>query len=159
MYYELETLEFKKVLDKIKALASLDRTKAYIDLIKPSNELNIIQEMLDETSLMRDFIVKYGELPFGLKEDVFKYIEMAKKGGTLAINEINYINELIKTTKNIKRTKTNLSNQFDFSNLVKYIDTLVDLDSLNKEIDRCILPDLTLSDNASLDLVRIRRQI
>ena len=99
MYYELETLEFNKVLSKIKGLSSLDRTKAYIEEIKPSNELNIIQEALDETSLMRDFIVKFGELPFGLKEDVFKYIEVAKKGGTLSINEINLINELVKTTK------------------------------------------------------------
>ena len=159
MYYELETLEFKKVLDKIKVLSSLDRTKALIDEIKPLNDLNLIQNMLDETSLMRDFIIKFGELPFGLKEDVFKYVEVSKKGGTLSISEINLINELIKTTKSIKRTKTNLSNQFDFGPLTKYIDSLIELDNLNKEIDRCIQLDLTISDNASLDLVRIRRQI
>lgn len=84
---------------------------------------------------------------------------MAKKGGILSIREINLVNELIKTAKNIKRTKTNLSNQFSFNKLTKYIDTLIDLPDLSKEIDRCILPDLTISDNASIDLVRIRRQI
>nr|MCR5307582.1 endonuclease MutS2 [bacterium] len=49
--------------------------------------------------------------------------------------------------------------QFSFTYLTKYIDSLLEFSDLNKEIDRCILDDLTISDNASMDLVRIRRQI
>ena len=159
MYYELETLEFNKILEKVKDYSHLSRSKELIDNIKPINDIDLIKIMLDETDEMRDFIVKFGELPFGSSEDVFKPVQMAKKGGILDIHEINLVNELIKTAKNIKKTKTNLSNQFNFINLSKYIDTLIDLPDLNKEIERCILPDLTISDNASIDLVRIRRQI
>ncbi|MBP5444568.1 MAG: endonuclease MutS2 [Acholeplasmatales bacterium] len=159
MYFELETLEFNKILDKIVAYANLDRTVSYIKDIKPINDLDLINELLDETDEMRNFIVKFGNLPFGDRKDVFSFINLAKKGGTLSISEIYLINELIKTSKNIKKTKTNLQNQFSFVKLTKYIDTLVELNDLNKEIDRCILPDLTISDNASIDLVRIRRGI
>ena len=159
MYFELETLEFNKILDRIKAFSNLDRTKELISNIKPSNDIDVINELLDETSEMRDFIVKFGNFPFGDSRDVFNYINLAKKGGSLSIDEIYLINELIKTSKNIKKTKSNLSNQFNFVKLTKYIDSLVELNDLNKEIDRCILPDLTISDNASIDLVRIRRSI
>lgn len=159
MYYELETLEFNKIINKVKEFASLNRSKELLDEIKPINDIDLINSMLDETDEMRNFIIKFGEFPFGSSEDVFNIVMMAKKGGILSIREINLVNELIKTAKNIKRTKTNLSNQFSFNKLTKYIDTLIDLPDLSKEIDRCILPDLTISDNASIDLVRIRRQI
>ena len=159
MYYELETLEFNKIINKIKEFTSLNRSKELLDEIKPINDIDLINTMLDETDEMRNFIIKFGEFPFGSSEDVFNAILMAKKGGILSIREISLVNELIKTSKNIKRTKTNLSNQFSFNKLTKYIDTLIDLPDLNKEIERCILPDLTISDNASIDLVRIRRQI
>lgn len=159
MYYEVETLEFNKIINKIKEFTSLNRSKELLDEIKPINDIDLINSMLDETDEMRNFIVKFGDLPFGSSEDVFSAVKMAQKGGILSIREINLVNELIKTSKNIKRTKTNLSNQFSFNKLTKYIDTLIDLPDLNKEIERCILPDLTISDNASIDLVRIRRQI
>ncbi|MCR5462291.1 MAG: endonuclease MutS2 [bacterium] len=159
MYYEVETLEFNKIINKIKEFTSLNRSKELLDDIKPINDIDLINSMLDETDEMRNFIVKFGEFPFGSSEDVLSAIKMAQKGGILSVYEINLVNELIKTSKNIKRTKTNLSNQFSFNKLTKYIDTLIDLPDLNKEIDRCILPDLTISDNASIDLVRIRRQI
>ena len=159
MYFELETLEFNKVLDKIIHFSALDRTKDFISNIKPINDLELINTMLEETDEMRNFIVKFGNFPFGLKEDVFPYINLAKKGGTLQIKEIYLVNELIKTSKNIKKTKTNLSNQFKFNYLSNYIDSLLEFNDLNKEIDRCILDDLTISDNASIDLLRIRKQI
>ena len=117
MYFELETLEFNKVLDKIIHFSSLDRTKELISNIKPTNDIDLINIMLEETDEMRNFVVKFGNFPFGLKEDVFPYINLAKKGGTLDIKEIYLVNELIKTSKNIKKTKSNLSNQFKFNYL------------------------------------------
>ena len=159
MYFELETLEFKKILDEITKYSNLDRSKELIRNIKPTNDILLINMLLDETDEMRNFIIKFGELPFGSNKDIYKYILTAKKGGSLSIEEISLINELIKTVKNIKKTKTNLQNQFKFNFLNKYIDSLVDLENLGKEIDRIISPDLTINDNASLDLAKIRRQI
>ena len=84
MYYELETLEFNKILDKITKYANLDRSISFIGNIKPINDIDLINEMLDETDEMRNFIIKFGNLPFGYKEDVTNYINMAKKGGILS---------------------------------------------------------------------------
>lgn len=159
MYYELETLEFNKILDRITSFSYLDRSIDLIKNIKPINDIETINLWLDETDEMRNFIVKFGDLPFGLKEDCFNYISTASKGGTLSIKEIHLVNELVKMGRNIKKTKTNLSNQFKFTYLSYYIDKISELNELSKEIDRCILDDLTVSDNASSDLLRIRREI
>ncbi len=159
MYYELETLEFNKILDEITKYSALDRSIDFIKDIKPTNDISLINSMLDETDEMRNFIIKFGLLPFGSREDVTNFINMAKKGGILSIKEIYLVNELIKTSKNIKKTKASLSNQFSFNKLAFYIDNLVEVNDLNKEIDRCISDDLTINDNASIDLLRIRRQI
>lgn len=159
MYYELETLEFNKILDRITSFSYLDRSIDLIKNIKPINDIETISLWLDETDEMRNFIVKFGDLPFGLKEDTFNYISQASKGGTLSIREIHLVNELVKMGRNIKKTKTNLSNQFSFNYLSNYIDKISELNELSKEIDRCILDDLTISDNASSELLRIRREI
>lgn len=159
MYYEIKNLEFNKILDLISNKTNLDRTKDFIYKISPSNDLDLINIKLNETDEMRNFIVKFGNFPFGNNTDIYKFILTCQKGGSLSINEIYLINELIKTTKQIKKTKTNLSNQFTFNYLNKYIDSLIELDSLNKDIERIINSDLTINDNASLDLAKYRREI
>lgn len=159
MYYELETLEFNKILDKITSFSCLDRSNSLIKEIKPINNIEAINLLLNETDEMRNFIVKFGELPFGLRDDCYNYVNTCLKGGSLSIREIHLVNELVKMSKNIKRTKTNLSNQFKFEYIGGYIDQISELNDLNKEIDRCILDDLTVSDNASSELLKVRREI
>lgn len=66
MYYELETLEFNKIINKVKEFASLNRSKELLDEIKPINDIDLINSMLDETDEMRNFIIKFGEFPFDL---------------------------------------------------------------------------------------------
>lgn len=159
MYFETDTLEYKKILTKIMTYAHIERSKQNIMEIIPYNDFDSVKELLEETEEMRKLIVSFGELPYGSGKDILPYIKLCEKGGCLEGINIRDIIDFIKTTNAVKRTKNSLSNQFKFNYLSKYIDELVDLSKLSDDLTRSIDEVGEVVDNATPKLLTLRKSV
>jgi len=148
-------LEFDAIRDRVKDQARTVRGKALLDQLRfvPKAELATELGRLDE---MIVYMERYGAFAIASSQDVSPYFEIAAKGAALTASEINDVGEDIRTVKRI--TAAFKTHQVQFLTLQSLFSKLVALDDLLKEIDRIIDRDLSIKDQASHELTRIRRK-
>jgi len=154
-----ETLEFTKVREKIASLAISPMAKARLLELAPFSHIGDINDALEETSDGVNIISKQGLPPLrGIKDikDILKRLEI---GGILSITELLYLADVLRATKQVK---SYYNSGKDFIDTLSISDTFALLDpmhTLTKEINRCIISEEEVADDASQDLLRIRREI
>ena len=156
---ERKDLEFQKILDIIAKYSAINQTKEEIRNLSVLTEYDKILELLNETEEMRKNIIKYGEVPFGGITDIRAYVNKSSIGGVLTASEVLQILFTIDAYKNINLYYRNLKNAYiEVNYLKKYLDNLIDLSFLSKNI-RAIMDDNgVILDSASDLLFQIRRQ-
>jgi len=164
----LKTLEFDKVIDRLTALAHTPLGKALCTSLKPSCDIIEIEQNLLETSDALTLLLKKGSLSFSGAKDIRSSIMRLEVGSVLSIEELLAISSLLKVTLRAKSyfRKENITgngNQEEedesLNSLVGYFSALEPLSNLNNEINRCILSEDEISDDASTTLRQIRRSI
>lgn len=150
-------LEYNKIKDLLKDKASSFMTKQIIEEMVPSFDLYKIKEMQGETTEAVSVIMKKGALPLGNFYDIAGWVNLAQKGGVLTMKQLLEILYNLQVARNA-------------ANFLKYdlpplrrIQGLAQVISIHKnleeEIDRSIVSEDEMSDNASPELKRIRRSI
>ena len=153
----LKTLEFDKILDNIKAFACSSLAKEKVSRILPFGEKDQIYEATEEVS--NAYIVKYkfNANPVQSFDDCGESIIKAGKGVTLSPSELLKICRLLRSGRVAKNVITEVGDST--SALDKYIYSYQINEFLEKDIDRCILGESEISDNASVALRDIRRKL
>lgn len=153
-----QTLQIKDILEEIADYSHSEVAKVRILNLKmlPSKEevkkeLTLLDEMLS-------FTLRQGSLPLSVSFDVSKYLDFVEKGGSLTPLDLEHIANDIKMSADIFAYFAK-AERFMYPNLVALSDKLVDLSPLENKIHRVITPNLSIYDNASLELAHIRRQI
>lgn len=160
MIYDLDSLEFDKVLTKIVPYAQTNYAKEEILKLRPSNVYENVLRLLEETETARKMLVSYGNIPLGGVYDLKESLNKAKIGGMLLANELLNISNFIYATKNVLNYYRQILNlKLDTLALDEYFNHIKVLDKLKKEIDYCISEKATILDQASLQLATIRRNI
>ena len=157
--FETKSLEFDLVLEKIKGHAQILNTKNLINEIKPTNDIDEINRLLNETEEARTHIVAYGDIPLGGIYDNYKALGKAKIGSILTPVELFNISLLIYGIKNIKsyyQTLSSLKIKLDYLGKYTFFD---DFKKLKDEIDFCIGEKANILDSASTELLEIRKSI
>lgn len=152
-----DVLEFEKIKSSIEEHAKSSRGKLYCQNLYPyENEDDLIYNLnlLDETLSL---ISSKGNYPIGFSENAIPLIEYAKKGGILSIRDLDMIGEDVLTSQAIIKYFSKVDDKYNL--LHKICDNFFDLSMLEKEIHRCINKSQTISDNASSQLARIRKDI
>lgn len=156
-YKSLKTLEFDKILSKLKTHCVSDTCKDYIENLTPTDDVNEIKKLLEETSEMSKIIAKKSPIPFSSIYPINKYLEMAK------IQVVLKMPDFIRICRNL--TQANMAKNFilkfeedDTVSLRKYTSKITSLTGLIKEINRCIISDEEMADDASDNLFSIRRR-
>ncbi|MBQ0008734.1 MAG: endonuclease MutS2 [Firmicutes bacterium] len=151
------TLEISKVLEEISSFSNTELGKKKILSLRMLEKDEAIKslKLVDE---MSSFILRYGSLPIASSFDLVKYIETAKKGGILTPAELDHIAHDILTAKKISDFFRKAEKSLYFS-LIQVVNKLYDISHLELRIHSVIAPNLSIKDDASLALSKIRNAI
>lgn len=157
--YDIKTLEFDKVLSKLKNYITNNYAKEQLDNLEINNDYETIIRMKDEVKEAFDAIVKMGNPSF-LDVSIVDSIKRARLGSTLSINEFLDIVALINNVLELKRYAKSLDTiKLEMPNLNEYFKSLDVPKNLKNQITLAISEDGTILDNASRELFVIRRSL
>ena len=155
----LKTLEFDKIIEKVASFASSSVGKDMVRTLKPSNNIEEIKIWQKETSQAVSMILKKGSLKIGGLRDISPFLQRTVIGGTLNFEELLNIADFLSACKRAKDYAKS-ENKYDVYDAIDPKFELIEpIESLDKEITRCIISDTEMSDDASQKLREIRRDI
>ena len=152
-------LEFDKIISMLENEASSFRGKQLCRRLKPITDLTKIDLLQEQTAAAFTRIIKKGRISFGDAAPVEESLKRLEIGGALNTAELLRICRLLSNTARAKSygrhdTQEDLADCLDI-----YFDGLEPLTPLSNEIERCIISEDEISDDASSALKHIRRSI
>ena len=152
-------LEFDKIISMLENEARSFRGKQLCRRLKPVTDLTKIDLLQEQTAAAFTRIIKKGRISFGDAAPVEESLKRLEIGGALNTAELLRICRLLSNTARAKSygrhdTQEDLADCLDI-----YFDGLEPLTPLSNEIERCIISEDEISDDASSALKHIRRSI
>lgn len=150
----LEVLEYGKILDKLAGYARSSLVKEQIHDLRPSTDTYYIKRELEHAASMEKVIRKNGNIDlFGLY-DLSEIVNYIRKNGILDPADLIKVLDLLRVSSYLTDYGKNIEDP-----LIKDIfDRISTNDFLKNEIDRSIINEEEIADNASQTLRNIRRQ-
>ncbi len=155
----LYTLEYNKIIDKLKGFAVSEMGKKLSEELIPSNNIDDILYWQKETSEAVSMILKKGSLSLGGLKDIRPYLKRVSVGGVLSVQELFYICDFLYVSRKAKNYAKNESKNDMFEVLEPQFDMIETINDLEKDISRCIVSETEVADEASVSLKNIRRNI
>lgn len=155
----LTKLEYHKIIAMLEEQASSFRGKQLCRRLKPMTDLERIDTAQEQTAAAFTRIVKKGRISFS---DAFPVEESMKRleiGAALGSGELLRICKVLKTTARAKAYGRHDTQDDTADCLDAYFEQLEPLTLLSNEIERCIISEEEISDDASATLKHIRRSI
>ncbi len=152
-------LEFDKIQKKLidKAATSLGKEKAEsIDIFK---DINIISSKLEETEEAFKILAEIGEPPLGGIHKVSKEADFAVRGRMLSPGSILEVGDTLRAARNLHNFYKNNKDDFKYKTIENLITNLRSNKWLEDKIEKAIISEEEISDNASNDLRKIRKKI
>lgn len=151
----LSVLEYDKIIGQLMEQAGSELTKQAISELKPSIDVSEIRESQAETTEAVRLINYKGPLPVGGFYDIEESVTFARKGGVLTMAQLLRVLYNMKTAE---RTAAFLKGDLpELPIICAAAELLAIPKNLIAEIDRCILSEDEMADNASPELRSIRR--
>ena len=150
----LEVLEYEKILEKVAGQARSSVIKNKILNLAPMTDADEIKEELENTAQMVGVISRFGNIDlFGLYDfsDMIGYV---RKRGILEPYELLQVNDLLRVAEYLKDYGKDIEEPY-IKDLFARISTN---DFIKEEIERSIISEDEIADNASSELRNIRRQ-
>lgn len=131
--------------------------KKILRSIKPMTCAAEICDAISETTEAQTVIIKKGMVPLGQIYDISGSLSFARKGGSLNMKQLLQVLYNLKVASNVI---TFLKSDLPELPIIDSIrEVLVTFPRLAENIDRCILSEDEMADNASSELKNIRRSI
>ena len=155
----LTKLEYNKIITMLEEQASSFRGKQLCRRLKPMIDPQRIDTAQEQTAAAFTRIVKKGRISFS---DAFPVEESMKRleiGAALGSGELLRICKVLKTAARAKAYGRHETQDDAADCLDAYFEQLEPLTLLSNEIERCIISEEEISDDASAALKHIRRSI
>ncbi len=153
----IRILEYNKILKKLEEQAGSEMAREKISELRPFREIPVIRDMLMETTEAVRLILHKGPLPLGGFYDIEDSLHRARKGGSLTMKQLLQIHFNLSLAR---RVTVFLKGDLPPLPIMQSIGEAIAVHKkLEDEIDRCILSEDEMSDNASPELKHIRRSI
>ncbi|GBG55109.1 endonuclease MutS2 [Sporomusaceae bacterium FL31] len=153
----LHTLEF----DKIRALLA-QRTGSVLgreiaDLLTPASDYSEVERRIAETKEAIDVVITAANVPLGGIRDIRVFLKKAQVGGVLEPHEIANVGSTLYAARRVKTFFKELTIDVPILNeMANQIEVLRPIENL---IDSILNEQGTIRDDASVELLRIRREI
>ncbi|MCE5287521.1 MAG: endonuclease MutS2 [Pelosinus sp.] len=153
----LHTLEYHKIRDMLAGHTGSVMGKELAEALEPVSDKSQVQFWLDETKEARDIMAAVPSIPLGGFRDIRSIIKRADLGAILDPTEIAAVANTLYAARRIKNFFSELAQPALI--LKEYASQIVGLRKLEQAIENAISEQGTLLDEASAELVRIRREI
>lgn len=153
----LKVLEYGKIIEKLSSFASSQLCRDELSNLSAKTHLSEIEYLLKETSEALYIIKEKGPLPLGNFYALDNELARAEKGGALTMGELlrvlYNVNIASKVLSFMKSDLGDVPIVRGITELISYPQTL------RNEIERCILSEDEMADDASPQLRTLRRSI
>ncbi len=155
----IHTLEFDKILEQLSALAISPMGKEMALSLRPTDNISEIDRWQQETSEAAAMVVRKGNIPLGGIKEIRPQIGRAMAGGVLGLADLMAVGDFLYVCRKVKGYAKNENKAEHYPLLEEMLEQVQLLPQLEKEIGRCILSDVEMSDHASPSLASVRREI
>lgn len=155
----LKVLEYDKIIDMLLDLTQGELARDLVEKLEPSNDIDEIRRMQEETSEAYRVLVRYGDIDYSSATHIKHLVSKASLGSMLFIEDLYDIMQNIFLVSSIKRyLKTSIDDEnLKLKHLRGLYDSLASLDDLKKRLSMTIVSRDEIADNASSTLRSIRR--
>ena len=157
----LKILEYDRIIEMLKTQAGSEMARSIISELMPVFDVSERDEIVQrqrETTEAVSLIEAKGPLPIGAITDIHDMVSFATKGGTLTMAQLLAVLRTLKTSRDV----VGFMKGEDIPKL-PLIDSIIEVITVQKnlidEIDRCIISEDEMADNASPKLRDVRRAI
>lgn len=169
----LTTLEFNKIVQKLSDIAGSSAAKKMCADLQPMSDLSEVKKAQKETSDALSRIWKKGSVPFDGLVDIGEPLKRLEIGSVLGTGELLAIKSVLGVSNEVKtygrdvkdktganeKSGSNNSDEEYTDSLTPLFEQIEPLTYLKAEIDKCILAEDEIADDASHNLKNIRRQM
>lgn len=155
----LKVLEYDKIIDMLLDLTQGELARDLVEKLEPSNDIDDIMRMQEETSEAYRVLARYGDIDYTAATHIKHLVSKASLGSMLFIEDLYDIMQNIFLVSSIKRyLKTSIEDEnLKLNHLRRLYDSLASLDDLKKKLSTTIVSRDEIADNASSTLRSIRR--
>lgn len=155
----LKVLEYDKILTSLRGFAQSNPGKSKVEALEPYTDLKTILTKQNETSEALTTILKLGSLPIRGTKEIGPSLKRLAIGGNLSIIELLHIGDVLRVSQRIKSYYREGAEQIDPFSIADFFVSIEPITPLTREINRCIVNEETVADDASSKLMGIRRSI
>jgi DNA mismatch repair protein MutS2 len=153
----LHTLEYNKIITLLTDKADSEPGKKLCRELIPFTDINKIRSAQKETSDALARLFRDGSTSFGSNRDLGFSIKSLEIGSTLSISELLKLAAMLDNVARVKNYGRKTRDDIPDDSLDSYFEQLNPLTQIANEINRCILSEEEIADDASPKLKSIRR--
>lgn len=153
----LTTLEYTKIIDLLTEKADSEPGKKLCRDLVPSTDLSTIRTAQRETKDALARLFRIGSTSFGSNRDFGFSIRSLEIGSSLSMSELLKLASFLDNVSRIKTYGKKEREDLPNDSLDAYFEGLTPMTQLANEINRCILSEEEMADDASPKLKSIRR--
>ena len=153
----LTTLEYNKIIDLLTEKADSEPGKKLCRELVPSTDLSAIRTAQRETKDALSRLFRIGSTSFGSNRDLGFSIRSLEIGSSLSMSELLKLASFLDNVSRIKTYGKKEREDLPNDSLDAYFEGLTPMTQLANEINRCILSEEEMADDASPRLKSIRR--
>ena len=153
----LTTLEYNKIIDLLTEKADSEPGKKLCRDLVPSTDLSAIRTAQRETKDALARLFRIGSTSFGSNRDLGFSIRSLEIGSSLSMSELLKLASFLDNVSRIKTYGKKEREDLPNDSLDAYFEGLTPMTQLANEINRCILSEEKMADDASPKLKSIRR--
>ena len=153
----LKTLEYNKITDRLASHASSEPGIKLCRELQPMMDMDEINSALKQTSDAVSRIFRHGSISFAGLKDIRPLTKALEVGSALGMSELLDICSLLKVAAGARRYGVSEDEAAD--SLSGLFNAIYDIADVRREIERCILSEDEIADDASAGLRSVRREI
>lgn len=161
----LRVLEYYKIIEQLTGFATCPEGKRLCEKLKPSTDFQTIIKNQEETRDALGRVCQYGGISFSGVYPMGEAMKRLEVGAPLSIGELIDVSKLLKVADNARKygekvqDKESSGLETRQDSLTNYFESLMPLEHLAREINRCIVSEDEIADDASSALKDIRREM
>ncbi|MHA0856629.1 endonuclease MutS2 [Paenibacillus sp. CMAA1364] len=155
----LQTLEYRKILNKCSAYTHTSMGQQIVDQLKPDTNIEIVIKLLKATDEAYTIDRLKGTPPFSGITDTTAATNRAHLGGTLNPSELLAVSNTIHGSRRIKRFIANIHEDEEVALLHGISENISEQKVLEDAIKLCIDENAEVMDSASAELGQVRREL
>ncbi|MBN2549415.1 MAG: Smr/MutS family protein [Anaerolineales bacterium] len=153
----LQLLEYPKILERLASYCAFDASKEMARNLRPTGDIFIARQRLQETSEAVQLYVTHSDLTIGGARDVRGPVDLAQHGGVLTPQELLDIKYTLVSARNLERTFERLADRFP--HLCDIVARIPQAPGVIDAIGRTISDHSEILDSASAKLANIRHDL